>query len=48
MPRKKICAVGLTLMLAGDAEIRVAVELTLASLTRIWEAKAGEAPGHGG
>lgn len=45
------CAGALTLTLAGDAEISVEVEcleLTLADLTRPWEAKAGEAPEHGG
>ena len=43
------CAGALTLTLAGDAEILIEVEcleLTLADLTRPWEAKAGEAPEH--
>ncbi len=44
------CAGTLTLTLAGNAEIAVEVEcleLTLADLTRPWEAKAGKAPEHG-
>jgi len=44
------CAGTLTLTLAGKAEIAVEVEcleLTLADLTRPWEAKANKAPGHG-
>ncbi len=44
------CAGTLTLTLAGGAEFAVEVEcleLTLADLTRPWEAKAGKAPEHG-
>ncbi len=44
------CAGTLTLTLAGHAEIVLEVEcleLTLADLTRPWEAKAGKAPEHG-
>ena len=44
------CAGTLTWTLAGGAEVAVEVEcldLTLADLTRPWEAKAGKAPEHG-
>ena len=44
------CAGTLTLTLAGGAEFAVEVEcleLTLADLTRPWEAKSGKAPEHG-
>lgn len=44
------CAGTLTLTLAGNAEVAIEVEcleLTLADLTRPWEAKANNAPEHG-
>jgi hypothetical protein len=44
------CAGTLTLTLAGNAEVSVeteCLEITLADLTRPWEAKASKAPEHG-